>query len=25
VLGSFAEETLRSLDCDVLAVPPAAP
>ena len=25
VLGSFAEEALRSLDCDVLAVPPAAP
>lgn len=25
VLGSFAEETLRSLDCDVLAVPPAVP
>jgi len=25
LLGSFAEEALRSLDCDVLAVPPAAP
>lgn len=25
VLGSFAEEALRTLDCDVLAVPPAAP